>query len=104
LVLCSAAIIANKTWASWTASFALLVLVPLIAAHTFRPRLDPGHLEVTVLDVGQGDSIFVAAPQGQTMLLDGGGLPGGNYIRGIRAGLDVGEDVVSPYLSRLEAD
>jgi competence protein ComEC len=32
------------------------------------------------------------------MLVDGGGLPGGNYIRGIRAGLDVGEDVVSPYL------
>ena len=32
------------------------------------------------------------------MLVDGGGLPGGDYIRGARPGIDVGEDVVSPYL------
>lgn len=32
------------------------------------------------------------------MLVDAGGLPGAAYIRGMRPGFDVGEDVVSPFL------
>ena len=34
----------------------------------------------------------------ERMLVDAGGLPGATYVRGMRAGLDVGEDVVSPFL------
>jgi competence protein ComEC len=66
--------------------------------YPFRSVFERGRLQVSVLDVGQGDSIFVAFPDGRTMLVDAGGLPGGNYLHGMRAGLDVGEDVVSPFL------
>ena len=97
-LIVSAAIFANRRWL-WRAGFAVvLVLVTLIVVYPFRPQLQRGRLEVTVLDVGQGDSIFVAFPDGKTMLVDAGGLPGANYLRGMRPGLDVGEDVVSPFL------
>jgi competence protein ComEC len=33
----------------------------------------PGYLEVTVLDVGQGDSIIIETPNGNNYLIDGGG-------------------------------
>ena len=64
----------------------------------FAPNLDRGKLEVNVLDVGQGDSIFAAFPDGRTMLIDGGGLAGSEWVGGYRSGTDVGEEVVSPYL------
>lgn len=60
-------------------------------------------LEITAIDVGQGDSIFVAMPAGRKLLVDAGGLPFWTHSQ-----LDIGEDVVSPYLwsrgiSRLDA-
>jgi competence protein ComEC len=62
-----------------------------------------GELEVTVIDVGQGDSLLVVLPEGQTLLVDGGGTLGART-----SGFDIGEEVVSPYLwargiSRLDA-
>ncbi len=69
-----------------------------IASYPFAPSLERGRLEVTVLDVGQGDSLFVAFPGGRTMLIDGGGSYGAPWIGGVRTGFDVGEQVVSPYL------
>jgi|tagenome__1003787_1003787.scaffolds.fasta_scaffold20988443_7 competence protein ComEC len=68
-----------------------------------RPRLQSGVLEVTSIDVGEGDSTLVITPQGKTLLVDAAGPvgPGGSQF-------DFGEDVVSPYLwnrgiSRLDA-
>ena len=97
-LIVSAAIFANRRWAWRIGLGVVLALATLIVVYPFRPQLQRGRLEVTVLDVGQGDSIFVAFPDGRTMLVDAGGLPGANYVRGMRPGLDVGEDVVSPFL------
>jgi len=80
------------------AALALAGFTFLAAVHPLGARLARGKLEVTVLDVGQGDSIFVAFPDGRTMLIDGGGEPGSTFTHGLRSGPDVGEDVVAPYL------
>lgn len=58
-----------------------------------RPFTQPNSLEVTAIDVGEGDSILLVSPQGKTLLVDAGGIP-----RWMHSELDIGEDVVSPYL------
>ncbi|HTW22800.1 MAG TPA: DNA internalization-related competence protein ComEC/Rec2 [Candidatus Baltobacteraceae bacterium] len=84
--------------AEWASALALAVLTLLVATHPFKPNLHRDRLEVSVLDVGQGDSIFAAFPGGRTMLIDGGGISGSEWIGGYRSGTDIGEEVVSPYL------
>ena len=69
----------------------------LIALFPFAPAWSAGKLEVSVLDVGQGDSLFVVSPRGKTMLIDGGGAFGGFAGQSGR-GIDPGEEAVSPYL------
>gem|GEM_PF-235074 len=77
---------------------ALVALLVALVLHPFPPELRPGTLELAMLDVGQGESLLVAMPEGSLALVDGGGFPGPSNAR--QARLDIGEDVVSPYLWR----
>jgi competence protein ComEC len=79
-----------------TSSLALAFVPPKTQTH-------PGVLEVTSIDVGEGDSILLVTPQGRTLLVDAGGPTWGTGTQ-----LDFGEDIVAPYLwarriSRLDA-
>ena len=69
-----------------------------IAIYPFGERWTKGSLELTVLDVGQGDSLLVVSPGGKTLLIDGGGAFGGFPGHEEHNGIDPGEEAVSPYL------
>jgi competence protein ComEC len=82
---------------------AILVAALALAFVPPKPQVRAGLLEVTSIDVGEGDSTLLVMPQGATLLVDAGGPIGDGSSQ-----LDFGEDVVSPYLwsrgiSRLDA-
>ncbi|MCS6900096.1 MAG: DNA internalization-related competence protein ComEC/Rec2 [Myxococcales bacterium] len=66
---------------------AALLVVEVGAVRSGSPR---GALRVTILDVGQGDSLLVDFPDGRAMLVDGGGFVG--------SPVDPGKSVILPTL------
>lgn len=80
------------------ASVALMSCALIVAIYPFGSQWVKGNLEVTVLDVGQGDSLLVVSPAGKTLLIDGGGAFGGFPGHEVNNGIDPGEEAVSPYL------
>jgi competence protein ComEC len=94
---CCWAVRRSRAWA-W-AAVAVLPLVPLMVIWPEPVVVSPGMMEMTAIDVGQGDSLFIVGPDGSTMLLDAGGPVGGvSEAAEATSRFDVGEEVVSPYL------
>jgi competence protein ComEC len=89
---------AQRQWIRIGAACAVAAGALLIAIYPFGAQWAAGRLEMTVLDVGQGDSLFVVSPHGRTMLIDGGGVFSGFLGQEERNGIDPGEEAVSPYL------
>jgi len=91
----------RNRWIAATGVIAL-ALVPLATLYPEKPILHPATLEITALDVGQGDSLLVVSPDGHTLLVDAGGPVGQSsspeLASSANARWDVGEEVVAPYL------
>ena len=64
-----------------------------VALNPAPPRFEKEVLEVSAIDVGQGDATLIVTPDRHTMLVDAGGMPGT-----AKSNFDIGEDVISPYL------
>jgi competence protein ComEC len=94
---CCGAVRRSRGWA-----FAAVAVLPLVVLMVLWPEsaiVSNGAMELTALDVGQGDSVLVVSPSGATMLVDAGGPVGGmTEAAEATSHFDVGEEVVSPYL------
>lgn len=51
----------------------LIIFIALIVFHPFSAPKPDGRLHIDFLDVGQGDAALVTFPNGETLLIDGGG-------------------------------
>jgi competence protein ComEC len=74
-------------------SIGILGLADMAIVYAPKPDVVAGQLEISAIDVGQGDSLLVVTPEGKTLLIDGGGTLGPTS-----SAFDTGEEVVSPYL------
>jgi competence protein ComEC len=106
VVLCYALSLMTARRRTALAAASLVLLTASAWLMVARPRgfaYRPHALEITAIDIGQGDSFLLVTPDGHTLLIDSGGLLWPRH-----GNLDIGEDVVSPYLwtrgvSRLDA-
>ncbi len=94
LILAMVAARFRRTRLAAFASVALLFGVAgWIAFVPSRAHVHAGVMEMTTIDVGQGDSILLVTPAGRVLLIDAGGLP-----QWMHSDFDLGEQVVSSYL------
>jgi competence protein ComEC len=91
LILC-ALLAGSRPRLALAPAFSALACFAYLAIHPYerQPLLAAGKLELTAVDIGQGDALFLATPSGHLALLDGGGSRSDAF--------DPGEAVLSPYL------
>lgn len=89
------AVAARKHLATVASLILTLAMLLAMLLADFSPAAPP-HPVLTFLDVGQGDSVLIEMPDGQTVVVDGGGAVSSDHSR--QGGFRVGEDVVSHYL------
>ncbi|MBX3283033.1 MAG: ComEC/Rec2 family competence protein [Acidobacteria bacterium] len=87
----------------YAGAIAACALAAIIALHPFSAPSKNGRLRADIIDVGQGDAIFITFPNGETMLVDGGGrhlsYPDEKDQEAFQADTsNIGERVVSPVL------
>ena len=73
----------------WKMVIALLLSLNVFVIQSLTDRLKPKELEITMLDVGQGDAVHIKTPNNKHILVDTGRwTPNGNS----------GESIILPYL------
>lgn len=86
---------ARLRWWCSIAALSLAIAFSVMLAPA-RAESNAAALEITAIDVGQGDSLLVVTPDGKRLLIDAGGPAGMNISSG--DAFDYGEQVVAPYL------
>lgn len=75
----------------------LLIVVTASALHLYTATASDGRLHITMLSVGQAESMLLKLPDGSTLLVDGGG-----YLH--ENGNDFGQRLLAPALGALHAE
>ena len=79
----------SRRWAGWAAAGCSVILA-LHVVWRLYPATDEARVRLTLLDVGQGEAIYLEMPGRSRMLVDAGGMLGD--------GLDIGQRVIAPFL------
>jgi competence protein ComEC len=72
-----------------------LLFLLFFAILLITPNLPARDLQVTFIDVGQGDSILLETPSGKNILIDGGGLPTWR-----KREYNIGTKIIAPLLNK----